>query len=103
MKQELLKKVPEWKNPEVRQAESLKLRNVLSEYGFNEQEIGSLFDNRTVKLVHDLMKLKTKQTEVDNAKAVVMKAPKVLKPGTTRAAPNPEQKLRAQLEHCQAV
>ena len=65
-----------------------KMKGFLREYGFSDQDIGSIYDHRHVKIIHDAMayrELKSKGVETKNK---VTTAPKLAKPGTTEKTGN---------------
>ena len=47
--------IPELSNPQKASDLKVKMRNTLSDYGFNDQEIGSLADHRFLKVLKDAM------------------------------------------------
>ena len=94
----LLTEVKDWTDPAVRNKETVEIRKLLADYKFAEPEIASLVDHRVLKLVRDYMLLKGQVSEAANTEKVVRKAPRVLKPGATKPAPDKRQKMQAQLD-----
>lgn len=91
----LMDTIPEWRDKEAYQKASKDIRDVLTEYGYEKDEIDTLYDHRHMKILKDLIKLrgtkdvKTEQAEI--AKKKVKDLPKVLKPGK----PSPDAKRKA--------
>lgn len=52
---ELLAKLPEWKNPETAKAEQKALAEYLKNEGFDEQSIANIYDAKTVKVARKAM------------------------------------------------
>ena len=77
----LLSSIPEWSDTSVRESEAKEMSAFLGDYGFNEAEVGTVVDHRLVKLARDAMKSKGKTTQIDTAKKMVRKLPKIVKPG----------------------
>ena len=76
-------KIPEYSDPVKGVTFKNQMKNSLSEYGFNDQEIGSLADHRFLMVLKDAMEYKNlKSKPVTNKK--VTTAPKVVKSGTPK-------------------
>ena len=76
-------KIPEYSDPVKGVTFKNQMKNTLSEYGFNDQEIGSLADHRFLMVLRDAMEYKNlKSKPVTNKK--VTTAPKVVKSGTPK-------------------
>ena len=76
-------KIPEYGDPVKGVTFKNQMKNTLSEYGFNDQEIGSLADHRFLMVLRDAMEYKNlKSKPVTNKK--VTTAPKVVKSGTPK-------------------
>ena len=76
-------KIPEYSDPVKGVTFKNQMKNTLSEYGFNDQEIGSLADHRFLMALKDAMEYKNlKSKPVTNKK--VTTAPKVVKSGTPK-------------------
>jgi hypothetical protein len=76
-------KIPEYSDPVKGVTFKNQMKNSLSEYGFNDQEIGSLADHRFLMVLRDAMEYKNlKSKPVTNKK--VTTAPKVVKSGTPK-------------------
>ena len=76
-------KIPEYSDPVKGVTFKNQMKNTLSEYGFNDQEIGSLADHRFLMVLKDAMEYKNlKSKPVINKK--VTTAPKVVKSGTPK-------------------
>ena len=76
-------KIPEYSDPVKGVTFKNQMKNTLSQYGFNDQEIGSLADHRFLMVLRDAMEYKNlKSKPVTNKK--VTTAPKVVKSGTPK-------------------
>ena len=76
-------KIPEYSDPVKGVTFKNQMKNSLSEYGFNDQEIGSLADHRFLMVLRDAMEYRNlKSKPVTNKK--VTTAPKVVKSGTPK-------------------
>ena len=76
-------KIPEYSDPVKGVTFKTQMKNTLSDYGFNDQEIGSLADHRFLMVVKDAMEYRSlKSKPVANKK--VTTAPKVVKSGTPK-------------------
>lgn len=76
-------KIPEYSDPNKAVNFKNQMKQSLSEYGFNEQEIGSLADHRFLMVLRDAMGYKaSKAAPVTNKK--VTTAPRVIKSGTPK-------------------
>jgi len=76
-------KIPEYSDPAKSVTFKNQMKQSLSEYGFNEQEIGSLADHRFLMVLRDAMGYKaSKAAPVSNKK--VTTAPRVVKSGTPK-------------------
>ena len=76
-------KIPEYSDPVKGVTFKNQMKNTLSQYGFNDQEIGSLADHRFLMVLKDAMEYKNlKSKPVTNKK--VTTAPKVVKSGTPK-------------------
>ena len=76
-------KIPEYSDPVKGVTFKNQMKNSLSEYGFNDQEIGSLADHRFLMVLKDAMEYKNlKSKPVTNKK--VTTAAKVVKSGTPK-------------------
>jgi len=80
---ELAKKLPEWRDPKVREKESTELAEYLIRQGYSQDELASLQDHRALLIVRDAAKWQQHQASLAAAKA--KQAPKEpakpLKPG----------------------
>ena len=76
-------KIPGYSDPVKGVTFKTQMKNTLSDYGFNDQEIGSLADHRFLMVVKDAMEYRSlKSKPVANKK--VTTAPKVVKSGTPK-------------------
>ena len=89
--------IPELANPQKASEIKVKMRDTLSNYGFNDQEIGSLSDHRFLLVLKDAMEYRN----LKNAKPIVQKkvvnAPKVVKSGTAKTESSKRSVIQSKL------
>ena len=78
-------KIPEFSDPNKADSFKLNMRNTLRDYGFNDQEIGSLSDHRFLMVAKDAMSFKSQKDKRPIVSKKVANAPKVLKAGVARS------------------
>ena len=78
-------KIPEFSDPNKSDTFKLSLRNSLRNYGFNDQEIGSLADHRFLMVAKDAMSFQSQKDKRPIVSKKVANAPKVLKAGVARS------------------
>ena len=78
-------KIPEFSDPNKADSFKLNLRNSLRDYGFNDQEIGSLADHRFLMVAKDAMSFKSQKDKRPIVSKKVANAPKVLKAGVAKS------------------
>jgi hypothetical protein len=78
-------KIPEFSDPNKADNFKLSMRNTLRDYGFNDQEIGSLADHRFLMVAKDAMSFKSRTDKRPIASKKVANAPKVLKAGVAKS------------------
>ena len=78
-------KIPEFSDPNKADSFKLNMRNTLRDYGFNDQEIGSLADHRFLMVAKDAMSFKSQKDKRHIVSKKVANAPKVLKAGVARS------------------
>ena len=76
-------KIPEYSDPVKGVTFKTQMKNTLSDYGFNDQEIGSLADHRFLMVVKDAMEYRSLKSKPVTTKKVTT-APKVVKSGTPK-------------------
>ena len=76
-------KIPEFSDPQKSTKFRTQMRETLADYGFNDQEIGSLADHRFLMVLKDAMEFKNIKSKPVTAKKVTT-APKVVKSGTPK-------------------
>ena len=76
-------KIPEYSDPVKGVTFKTQMKNTLSDYGFNDQEIGSLADHRFLMVVKDAMGYRSLKSKPVTTKKVTT-APKVVKSGTPK-------------------
>lgn len=80
--QELVKKLPEWKDPAKMQAEQQKLVGYLTKnVGFSQDELAGASDHRIVVLAAKAMRYDEMTKTLDTKGKRIAKQPKVMKPG----------------------
>lgn len=78
-------KIPEFSDPNKADSFKLNMRNTLRNYGFNDQEIGSLADHRFLMVAKDAMSFKSQKDKRPIVSKKVANAPKVLKAGVAKS------------------
>lgn len=81
---ELVSKVPEFSDPQKASALKSNMRNYLNGYGFNDQEIGQIYDHRIVMLVNDAMKYRSLEKTKPNIAKKIAKPSKVFTSGVKK-------------------
>jgi hypothetical protein len=76
-------KIPEFSDPQKSPQFRTQMRSTLADYGFNDQEIGSLADHRFLMVVKDAMEYRSLKSKPVTTKKVTT-APKVVKSGTPK-------------------
>ena len=76
-------KIPEYSDPVKGVTFKTQMKKTLSDYGFNDQEIGSLADHRFLMVVKDAMEYRSLKSKPVATKKVTT-APKVVKSGTPK-------------------
>lgn len=76
-------KIPEYSDPVKGVTFKTQMKKTLSDYGFNDQEIGSLADHRFLMVVKDAMEYRSLKSKPVTTKKVTT-APKVVKSGTPK-------------------
>ncbi len=80
----LATKVPEFSDPAKSSTLKSDMRNYLVGYGFNDQEIGQIYDHRIVMLVNDAMKYRGLQKAKPNIAKKITKPSKVFSSGAKK-------------------
>ena len=78
-------KIPEFADPNKADTFKLNMRNTLRDYGFNDQEIGSLADYRFLMVAKDAMSYKSLKDKKPIVQKKVANAPKVVKSGVAKS------------------
>ena len=78
-------KIPEFSDPNKADSFKLNMRNTLRDYGFNDQEIGSLADHRFLMVAKDAMSFQSQKDKRPIVSKKVANAPKVLKAGVAKS------------------
>lgn len=74
--------IPEWADGKVAKKDRSEIREYLKEIGFNDDEIGQVYDHRLVLVVRDALKAKKLATAKPEVLKKVTQAPKLVKPGS---------------------
>lgn len=80
--QKLLSAIPEWSNPEVAQKEKSELKSFGIQHGFSAQELDQLSDHRSVLILRMAKAYADLQKSKPDVTKRVIKAPKLVKPGS---------------------
>ena len=96
----LVDAIPDFGNEEKARVLTAGIKDYLSSFGFNDNEIGQIYDHRHLLVIKDAMAyrdLKTRQPEVKNK---VVNAPKLQKPGSGQkpSGEKVRQQLRSRLK-----
>ena len=89
--------IPELSNPQKASDLKVKMRNTLSDYGFNDQEIGSLADHRFLKVLKDAMDYRNLKAAKPIVQKKVVNAPKVVKSGTASSESSKRSVIQSKL------
>ena len=89
--------IPELANPQKGSDLKVKMRNTLSDYGFNDQEIGSLADHRFLKVLKDAMDYRNLKAAKPIVQKKVVNAPKVVKSGTAKTESSKRSVIQSKL------
>ena len=79
-------KIPEYSDPNKADQFKINMRNSLRNYGFNDQEIGSLADHRFLMVAKDAMSYKSLKDKKPIVQKKVANAPKVVKAGVAKSS-----------------
>ena len=77
-------RIPEFADPNKADTFKLNMRNTLRDYGFNDQEIGTLADHRFLMVAKDAMNYKSLQNKKPIVQKKIANAPKVIKSGVAK-------------------
>jgi DNA repair exonuclease SbcCD ATPase subunit len=77
----LVAKMPEFSDPQKASQLKASMKNTLTNYGFNNQEIAQVYDHRIVMLVNDAMKYRNMQSSKPGLAKKILKPGKVLSSG----------------------
>jgi len=78
-------KIPEYSDPSKADTFKLSMRNNLRDYGFNDQEIGSLADHRFLMVAKDAMSFRSQKDKKPLTSKKVANAPRVVKAGVAKS------------------
>jgi len=86
-------KIPEFADPKKSDSFKTNLRNSLRDYGFNDQEIGTLADHRFLMVAKDAMSYQSLKDKKPIIQKKVANAPKVVKAGTAKSSTSSGREL----------
>ena len=78
-------KIPEFADPTKTDSFKINMRNSLREYGFNDDEIGSLADHRFLMVAKDAMSYQSLKDKRPIVQKKIANAPKVVKAGVAKS------------------
>lgn len=81
---EMLNRIPQWKDDDVRNKERLEVVEYARNIGFSEEEVAQATDARAVELLYKAMQWDNLQRKKPNAKKRTREAPKMAKAGQPR-------------------
>jgi hypothetical protein len=94
--QKLQEKLPEWRDPKVRDAETHAIAKTLLDAGYSQEELGTLADHRALLIARDAMRWRTQQAI--KAKQAQPQPQKTVAPGarnqTNTASPRADELRR---------
>ena len=79
-------KIPEFADPSKADSFKVNMRNSLRDYGFNDEEIGSLADHRFLMVAKDAMSYQNLKGKKPIVQKKVANAPKVVKAGVAKSS-----------------
>ena len=79
-------KIPEFADPNKADSFKVNMRNSLRDYGFNDEEIGSLADHRFLMVAKDAMNYQNLKDKKPIVQKKVANAPKVVKAGVAKSS-----------------
>lgn len=74
--------IPEWADEKIAKKDRAEIKDYLKGIGYNDEEIGQVYDHRLVLVVRDALKAKKLATAKPEVLKKVNQAPKIVKPGT---------------------
>lgn len=95
-RQEMLERIPSWKNEEKRNAERLEVVKYAQRIGFSEEEIANATDARAIELLHKAWLWDNLQKKKPEAKKRIKSAPKMAKAGTPKTKSQVASRQRQQ-------
>lgn len=60
-REKLQEKLPEWRDPKVRESETVAIAETLLEYGYKQEDLGNLQDHRALLIARDAMRWRAQQ------------------------------------------
>lgn len=99
----MISKIPEWKDNDVRVKDQSEMRVMLKEYGYTDSDINSLSDHRAMRLARDLWKLRSATAKAQKTMKKVIKVPKLLKPGARTPGVNKLQKQTQGIQRAKEI
>lgn len=90
-----LERIPEWKDDDKAATERADLVKYLSDEGYSEQDINvAAYNGKLLALTVKAMRYDRMKNKSEVTKKKVVKAPKILKPGPSKAKPKPNGKAQ---------
>jgi hypothetical protein len=96
-RQQLLERLPEWKNPETAKKEQRQVADYLRTLGYQDQEIASAADPRAIEMARKAMLFDQLQASKPSVQQRVANAPKMVRPGASGPAPDKTKSIVQQL------
>jgi len=93
---EMLNRIPQWKDDDVRNKERLQVVEYARNIGFSEEEVAQATDARAVELLYKAMQWDNLQRKKPNAKKRTREAPKMAKAGQPRTKKQVASRSRQQ-------
>lgn len=90
----LVDRLPTWKDSTVRNAETSKVTEYLTDLGFKPEEIGNIKDHRYILMARDAMAGKKTASAIDIAKKKVKKIPKLVKPNARQNVNQSQERVK---------
>ncbi len=95
-RQEMIERIPSWKDEEKRDAERVEVVKYAQRIGFTEDEIANATDARAIELLHKAWLWDSLQKKKPDAKKRVKQAPKMAKAGTPKTKTQVASRQRQQ-------
>ena len=97
-REQLLERLPDWKNPEVAKKEQRQVADYLRTLGYADQEISAAADPRAIEMARKAMLFDQLQASRPSVQQRVASAPKMVRPGASGPAPDKTKTIVQQLK-----